>query len=144
MTSLLSAVPEALTTASADLNVISEAVIEATSSWAPSATAIAEAAADEVSAAIARLFGSYAQDYLMLGAQAAAFQEKFVQALSTSAGSYAAAEALNGSWLQVPELQALQQNLLGTANARSLALTGRPLIGNGANGAPGTGANGGA
>ena len=38
---------------------------------------------------------------------------------------------------------AVQQDVLHTINAPSQALTGRPLIGNGANGAPGTGANGG-
>ncbi|REM22372.1 PE family protein, partial [Mycobacterium tuberculosis] len=32
--------------------------------------------------------------------------------------------------------------MLAAVNAQSVALTGRPLIGNGANGAPGTGANG--
>ncbi|WP_350308196.1 PGRS repeat-containing protein, partial [Mycobacterium tuberculosis] len=38
--------------------------------------------------------------------------------------------------------QSVQQDLLAAVNAQSVALTGRPLIGNGANGAPGTGANG--
>jgi len=75
-----------------------------------------------------------------------------VQALSAGAGSYAAAESVNLLSLQTLEPflspQTVEQILLGGMNAvnavntPSLALTGRPLIGNGANGAPGTGANG--
>jgi hypothetical protein len=40
-------------------------------------------------------------------------------------------------------LQTIEQDLLGIVNAPTDALLGRPLIGNGANGAPGTGAAGG-
>jgi PE family protein len=46
-------------------------------------------AADEVSAAIAAQFGAYGREYQSLAAQAAAFHEQFVQALSSGAGSYA-------------------------------------------------------
>src|SRR5438270_9052608 len=144
MSAFVIAAPEALATASADLSGIGEAIKDAAAMWAPSTTRIAPAAADEVSAAVARLFVNYAQTYQTLGAQAAAFQQQFVQALSGGAGSYAAAEATSAAFMQIPDPQAVEQNLLGAANAYSLTLTGRPLIGNGANGAPGTGANGGA
>jgi hypothetical protein len=50
------------------------------------------------------------------------------------ANSYAGAEAANAS-----PLQAVQQDVVHAVNAPSQALTGRPLIGNGANGAAGTG-----
>ncbi|WP_412768515.1 PGRS repeat-containing protein, partial [Mycobacterium canetti] len=50
-------------------------------------------------------------------------------ALAAGAGAYAGAEAA-------------QQTLLNAVNGPVQALTGRPLIGNGANGAPGTGTNG--
>ncbi|MCV7089400.1 PE family protein, partial [Mycobacterium interjectum] len=144
MSAFLIAAPEALSAASADLSGIGEAIKEAAATWAPSTTGIAPAAGDEVSAAIARLFGNYGQTYQTLGAQAVAFQQQFVQALSGGAGTYASAEATSAAFLQIPDLQAIEQNLLDTANAYTLTLTGRPLIGNGANGAPGTGANGGA
>ena len=62
-----------------------------------------------------------------------------MQALTAGAGSYAGAEAAN-----VSPLQTVEQDVLGVINAPSLALTGRTLIGNGANGASGTGQNGGA
>jgi hypothetical protein len=62
LTSLFAA-PEALAAASADVSGIGEAIRAATASWAPSTTGIEAAAADEVSAAIARLFGSYAEAF---------------------------------------------------------------------------------
>src|SRR5271166_4064717 len=144
MSTFLIASPEALAAASADLRGIGEAIRAATGSAAPATTRIAAAAADEVSAAIASVFGAHGSAYQALSAQAAVFQEQFVQALTAGAGSYAAAEAAS-----VSPLQALEQTLLGVANAPlgvvtarldalnapTLALTGRPLIGNGANGA---------
>ena len=61
-----------------------------------------------------------------------------MQALTAGANSDAGAEAANAS-----PLQTVQQDVLHAVNAPSQALTGRPLIGNGANGATGTGHNGG-
>ena len=48
---------------------------------------------DEVSAAIARLFSSHAQEYAALAAQASAFHEQFMQALAAAGSVYAATEA---------------------------------------------------
>ncbi len=45
-------------------------------------TAVAAAGLDEVSAAIAALFGSYGKEYQALSAQAAVFHDQFVQALT--------------------------------------------------------------
>src|SRR5258708_27027739 len=85
--------------------------------------------------AVAALFGAHAQSYQALSAQATAFHDQFVQALTSGAGSYAAAEAANASPIQA---------LLNAVNTPFLTALGRPLIGNGANGAAGTGAAGGA
>ncbi|KEG25551.1 hypothetical protein EH33_01520, partial [Mycobacterium tuberculosis] len=76
------------------------------------------------------LFGMHGQTYQALSARAAAFHERFVQALATGGGAYAAAEAASVSPLQ---------SALDLLNAPTQALLGRPLVGNGANGAPGTG-----
>jgi hypothetical protein len=57
--------------------------------------------------------------------------------INAGAGRYAATEAANAS-----PLQTVEQDLLGVINAPTEALLGRPLIGNGADGAPGTGAKG--
>lgn len=96
------------------------------------------AAADEVSAAMAALFGAHAQEYQRLSAQAAGFHAQFVQALNAGVNSYASAEAANAS-----PLQAVEQQVLGLINGPAQTLLGRPLIGNGADGAPGTGQPGG-
>src|ERR1700678_4201371 len=105
---------------------------------AASTTVVLPAAADEVSAAIAALFSGHAQGFAALGAQAASFHAQFVQLMNAGAGAYAGAEAANSS-----PLQAVEQQVSGVINAPTQVLLGRPLIGNGANGAPGTGANGG-
>src|ERR1700728_4209725 len=114
MASFLIAAPEALAAASADLSWLGEAVGEASASAAPATTSIAPAPADEVSAAITRLFGNYGADFQALSARTAAFHTAFVQTLLHSASAFAGSEAANGS-----SLQALQQELLALINAPS-------------------------
>jgi hypothetical protein len=46
-----------------------------------------------VSAGIAVVFSTHAQQFQALSAQAASFHQQFVQALSAGAGSYVSAEA---------------------------------------------------
>lgn len=95
--------------------------------------------ADEISAAVAVMFGNHAQAYQAVSAQAAAFHDRFVQALTASAESYAGAEAASASVLQT-----VGQDLVNVVNRPTQALLGRPLIGNGSDAASGSGANGGA
>ncbi len=123
--------PELVVAAAADLAGIGSAISSANAAAAVNTTGLLTAGADEVSTAIAALFGAQGQAYQAASAQAAAFYAQFVQALSAGGGAYAAAEA------------AAVSPLLAPINAQFVAATGRPLIGNGANGAPGTGANGG-
>ena len=59
----LVAVPEALATASADLSAIGSSISAATSEAAPSTTSVVAAAEDEVSAAIAKLFGATVRSF---------------------------------------------------------------------------------
>ncbi len=86
MSPFLVAAPEALVTASADLSGIGEAIRAATAAAAPSTTGILAAAEDEVSAAIAAVFSSHGQAFQALSAQAAAFHDQFVQALTRGCG----------------------------------------------------------
>ncbi|MXI82010.1 PE domain-containing protein, partial [Mycobacterium tuberculosis] len=62
-------------------------------SWLPVRSDGSSTGADEVSAAVADLFGAHAQAYQALSAQAALFHEQFVQALTAAAGRYASTEA---------------------------------------------------
>ena len=70
MSSFLFASPEALAAASADFTGIGEAISAANAAAASGMTGIAAAAADEVSAAIAQLFGAHATEYQALSTQA--------------------------------------------------------------------------
>ncbi|WP_079091738.1 PE family protein, partial [Mycobacterium tuberculosis] len=124
--SLVIATPQLLATAALDLASIGSQVSAANAVAAMPTTEVVAAAADEVSAAIAGLFGAHARQYQALSVQVAAFHEQFVQALTAAAGRYASTEA------------AVERSLLGAVNAPTEALLGRPLIGNGADGtAPG-------
>lgn len=95
-------------------------------------TGLVAAGADEVSTGIAAVFGAHEAEYQALSDRAAAFHAQFVQALTAGAGSHALAEAANAS-----PLQTLEQDLLNAVNAPTLAMFGRPLIGNGGNGGAG-------
>ncbi|KAA1248191.1 PE domain-containing protein [Mycobacterium simiae] len=137
--SYLITAPDLLTIAAANAEGIGSSVLAANlAALAPTSTLMA-AAADEVSAAIASLFSGHAQEYQALSAQAAAFHERFVRALSDASRAYAAAEAANAGPLQV-----VVDDILGAINAPTNFLLGRPLIGDGVDAMPGTGQPGGA
>src|ERR1700677_1423267 len=139
MASFVIAAPEVFAAAASDLAGIGSAVGAAHAVAAGATTSGAVAAGDEVSAAIAGLFGGYGEQFQALGVRAGLFHAQFVSALRTGGLSYAAGEAANAS-----PLQHLEQDVLGVINAPTNALFNRPLIGNGVNGAAGTGAAGGA
>ena len=134
------AAPEFVTAAASDLANVGSTISTANAAAASPTTGVIAAAEDEVSAAIAAVFSAEGQGFQALGAQAAAFHEQFVQALTAGARSYVSAEAANVAAFTANPAQTIEQDLLNAINAPFLALTGRPLIGNGANGAPGTGA----
>ncbi|WP_261887724.1 PE family protein, partial [Mycobacterium marinum] len=136
------ATPELVAAAATDLAGVQSVLSAANSAAAGPTMAVMAAGADEVSALIAGLFDAHAQAYQALSAQALVFHDQFVQMLNAGASSYAAAEAANASPLQV--VQNLGQNVLAAVNAPTQAVLGRPLIGDGANGSPNTGADGGA
>ena len=95
MSSFVFTTPEALAQASGDLSGIADALHGATAAATPSATGIVAAAGDEVSAAIARVFGGYADEFLGLTAQAVQFHARFARAVGEAGAAYATAEAAN-------------------------------------------------
>ncbi|MEK1245648.1 PE family protein, partial [Mycobacterium ulcerans] len=130
--SFVSVIPEQLTAAATNLAGVGSTISTANATAAgPTAAALA-AGADDVSAAVSSFFGAYARDYQAFSVQVEALHDQFVRAVTSGAASYAGAEATS-----------VQQILLDAINAPTQALLGRPLIGNGANAAPGSGANGG-
>jgi hypothetical protein len=89
--------PQVITTAAANVAEIKRAIGAAKSAAATPTTGVVAAAADEVSAATAKLFGGYAQEYQAVLNQAAAFHEEFAAALASAGSAYAEAEAANAS-----------------------------------------------
>ena len=129
---LVVAVPELLA-ASTDLSRLASALGVANAAAAASTTAVGAAALDEVSLAIATLFSEYASGYQDLSSRAETFHQHFLRALTAGAEAYQAAEGASASPLAL---------VLDAVNAPVRELTGRPLIGNGANAAPGSGLDG--
>ena len=87
--------PEALAAAAGSLQGIGSALSAQNAAAAAPTTGVVPAAADEVSALTAAQFAAHAGRYQAISAQAAAVHDLFVNALGTSAGSYAATEAAN-------------------------------------------------
>jgi PE family len=114
--------PEALAASASDLTRLGCTISAANAGAAAPTTGLLAAGADEVSAAIAALFGAHGQAHQALSAQAAAFHQEFVQALTAGPGSYAGADAAAASSLQTlldgdpiyAAIQQLNENLLIT------------------------------
>ncbi|BBZ37177.1 PE domain-containing protein [Mycobacterium conspicuum] len=85
--------PQMLASAATDLAGIGSSLGEANAAAAASTTKVLSAAADEVSAAIARLFSEHAQGFQAVSARASAFHDQLVRSLHASAQAYAGAEA---------------------------------------------------
>ncbi len=152
--SFVSVVPEWVAAAATDVAGIGS-VVGAANAAAGATTSVTAAAGDEVSVAIAALFGGFGREYQAVCGQSAEFEQRFARALGAGAGAYAEADAVAVGYVRdyqaisaqvdAAPLQAVEQDLLGAINAPTRALLGRPLIGNGGDGgAGGAGANGGA
>ncbi|WP_236975135.1 PE family protein [Mycobacterium kiyosense] len=92
-------VPEIVEAAAEQLAGIRTTLADISTAALSATTEVAPAAADEVSVAIAKLFGTFGSEYQAINAQATAYHEDFVALLTRGATAYAAAEALNVSAL---------------------------------------------
>ncbi|WP_158420158.1 MULTISPECIES: PE family protein [Mycobacterium ulcerans group] len=133
--------PELVSAAAADVAGIGSAVGAANTAAAAATTELLAAGGDEVSAAIAELFGMYGRDYQRIAVGAAGFHARVAALLGAGADSYGWAESSG-----VLSLQGLQRDVWGMVNAPTQMLLGRPLIGDGADGGTvgGVGQSGGA
>jgi PPE-repeat protein len=89
--------PEALDYAATKLEGIGTSLAAQNTAATASTTAVAPAAADEVSALQATQFTAYGNLYQQLSAEATAIHQAFVQMLGTTADSYGATEAANSA-----------------------------------------------
>jgi len=125
--------PEMLAAAATDVGNIGSAIGTASSSAAGPTTGLVPAAEDEVSAAIAKLFGSYGQEYQALVSKASAFHNEFTQALASAGNAYLEAEAANSALTSGPgnALNAITgpvqslfgQTAVGSAGSSGVAMT---------------------
>ncbi len=149
--------PDVVAAAARDAARIRSAVEAANAAAVSQTTSVVVAARDEVSAAIAALFGTHGLQYQAAAAAAASYYEQFLQHLSVAAASYtgaeaAAAQTLGGldsvvaqsfqsfvygpihtagdAWIASPVGQTLDPII----NAPTTLLLGRGLIGHGAAG----------
>src|ERR1700675_313712 len=139
--SFVIAQPDFVTAAAENLAGIRSSLGEAASAAAALSSFLAAAGADEVSAAIAQMFGTYGQEFQALGAQATAFHAEFVSLLNGSGAAYLSTELANAQ-------QALQSAMApATAAAASDPLGGLlgglgGLLGGGGGGTTTTGTGG--
>jgi hypothetical protein len=85
--------PDIVATTAADVGKIRSAITDATANASASTTGLVAAAEDEVSAAIAKLFGGYGQQYQAVLSKATAFHDEFAHALAAAGNAYSQAEA---------------------------------------------------
>lgn len=109
--------PDWVQSAAQDLAGIRSALSEASESITASTTAIAPAAADEVSGIIAAMFGGLGEEFQLISAQAQAFHANFVKTLNSSVGAYLNAETA-----------IVEQLLAGGAPAAAAALPAASIL----------------
>ena len=105
--------PELVESAAHDLAGIGSTLGEATGLAAAPTTSIAAAGTDEVSTAIAALFGNHAQEFQALTARAAAFHNEFVGLVKSGAGAYLSTEVANAEQAVAGAVTAPAQMLSG-------------------------------
>jgi hypothetical protein len=99
VTSYTVATPELLASAATEVGHAGSRIAAAATAAASPTTGLVAAAGDEISAGIAKLFGSYGEDYQAILARAAVFHEQFTATLAAAAGAYAAAETAGAALL---------------------------------------------
>jgi hypothetical protein len=132
--SFVNAAPESVAVAATDLARIGSALNASNLAALAPTTGVLAAGADDVSAAVAGVFGAHAEAYQAISAQMTSFQQQFVQQVNAGAAQYAATEAQGVSSMQ--QLQSVASSPVQT-------LTGHPLIGAAASVLAGTGDFGG-
>jgi len=116
--------PDMVATAATDAESIGSALSTAVTDAAGPTTDLAAAAEDEVSAAVAKLFGAYAQEYQAIIAKAEAFHSEFTRALGAAANAYEHAETAATALLssELPTVSSLTPTTSITSSDPLIAL----------------------
>jgi len=89
--------PQSLLAAATELAGIGSTLNTASAAAAAPTTGVLAAGGDEVSTAVALLFGAHAQHYQSMSARAAALHGQFVEAMNAAGNGYASTEAANAA-----------------------------------------------
>ena len=111
--SFVVAAPDMVQTAAEDLAGIRSVPAEAVTTFAAPTTAVAPAAGDEVSAAVAKMFGDFGKEFQSLSAHAQAFHAEFADVIDAGAGPYLSTE-----------IATAEQALANVLNAPARAMPG--------------------
>ncbi|CPR07698.1 PE-PGRS family protein [Mycobacterium bohemicum DSM 44277] len=133
--SFVVAVPDLVEVAAQDLAGIRASLADVAAAVAGPTTGVVPAAADEVSAAIAAMFGSVGQEFQAFTAQAQAFHAEFVKSINAGAAAYLSTEVANAEQALANAVSAPAQALSGGSSvaAASTDLLGG-LLGGGTSG----------
>lgn len=104
--------PEAMLAKAADLADIASTIQEANTLAATPTTSLEAAAGDQVSAAIATLYGAHAEEYQALSTQMTALHNQLVQTLTANGTAYADTEAANAQQSRLTDINVPVQTLL--------------------------------
>ena len=99
--SFVLAEPQIMASVAENIQGIGSAVSEASAAAAVPTSGVLAAAADEVSAAIASLFGAHGQEFQAVISQAQAFHNEFERTLAAAGGAYVQAETAIATSMQV-------------------------------------------
>ncbi|WP_068177173.1 PE-PPE domain-containing protein [Mycobacterium sp. UM_CSW] len=113
--------PDAMAAAATEVSRIRSVIGEASSAAARPTSSLIAAAGDEVSAATATVFNTYAAQYHAAVAQASSFQGQFVQLLRGSGLAYAETEVANAVSAALNEITSAFPSLLGGGTATPAA-----------------------
>ncbi len=123
--------PETLAATAADVERIGAAIGTASAAAAGPISGLPAAAEDEVSAAVAKLFGVYGQEYQAVVRQAVAFHSEFAQALAAAGNAYAQAETGNAALMSAPTsfgaLNSIVKPAITSVTALIMGGTSNPL-----------------
>jgi len=111
--SFVVAAPDMIQTAAEDLAGIRSVPAEAVTTFAAPTTAVAPAAGDEVSAAVAAMFGDFGKEFQSLSAHAQAFHAEFADVIDAGVGAYLSTE-----------IATAEQTLANVLNAPARAMPG--------------------
>ena len=146
--SFVTTAPAAISAAATQLEGVGNSFATESAGAAASTTAIAPAAADEVSILQSGVFSTYGQLYQTVSAQAQAIHQQFVNTLQQSSGSYQETEGANQAGAAASSLansgssaaaQPAQGAITGLINSLTAFLTTGPRLALSSNSSSGAG-----